>query len=1324
MSRRASRPRRSGVAWPDLTAESPPADAASARPILPRPGTGAKLTIGLGAVLTLVALIAKGGTSLGPMTLVEIAVTLLGVGVAAAAALAAPTPQRSWGGVTLLAVAALTVWTAVSVIWSVVPDVSWADANRAIAYLFAFAGAIGLARLWPWRAGAVLGAVLVAASAISVIALALKSFPVAFNSTEELARLREPLDYWNALGLMAAFAVPPCLWLGARREGPPALRALAWPLLGLAGVVVALSYSRGVLIALVVGGAFWFAVVPLRLRGLAVLLAGSAGAAAVSVWAFADDALSKDRAPLTQRVDAGEQLALFCVLMVAVLFVAGLVVNRRADRRPLSDRWRERIGLGALGVGAGALVAGAIALSVTGGGPGARLDRAWDNFFSTNKASTTYGPSRLKSIGTRRGSYWNDAEEVWSHHKVLGVGADGYAVARKRYREDPVEVTHAHGYVPQTAADLGLVGLGLSLLALVAWIAAAARSCGSRRRLRLAQLDPRRLPAALGRTGERLARVPAALGRAPAGLSARADRAAARRPVDADRIALLTLATVVLTFGVHSLIDWTWFVPGTALVAARVRRLRRRPRAARGARARAHAPGRQPGGHRARARGTGARRRLDDLAAVALGQGVRRRSGRSRGRPAERCPRGGPGGAQAQPARPAAAVRPLDDRGRGPAPRPRAEGARGGRATPAQQPGGVDAARLLPAQRAPAGDAGLPVRARGALPRSQVARHPEPAARRLPPPAPQAGEREVERGEPGPGRRPRRDREAGQAGEGQVTRALSGLIAAAAAIVLAAPAQASTTQEATFQDDAMLVYPTRAEVGKTLDILQGLGVDRVRVTVYWRLVAPDAQSSRKPSFSGGGAADPAAYPKANWKRYDDLVRLAYDRGIAVNFDVAGPAPDWASSGLGGYANPSASEFGPFAAAVAARYTGTYTPPPGEQNPPPPPPRNPSPLPPLPLPGLDGASAQQQGQVSADDNTGTLPRVNYWSFFNEPNQRTFLMPQYVDRKEASPRIYRALLDAGWASLQGTGHGRDTVIIGDTAPKGGGERDDAANMRPLRFVRALYCVNSKLRPLGGATARALGCPDSNQVRDFPRQHPALFAASGFAHHPYSLLTPPALPSRNRDDVGMGDLGRLTSTLRRIFSSYRVRGGLPVYNTEFGYQSRPPDPFGFSQPLQAAYINQAEFLSYVNPNVRSTNQFLLEDSAPYTQFPPNSFQYWSSFQTGLLERGGGLKQAFGAYRIPIFIPGARRFFPATFRVWGAARPAPNGSAQSVQVQFRGNARGAKWRTMKTARTRNARNYVDTRVRLSRSGTVRLRWRAPNGGVLFSRAAGVRIG
>src|SRR5258707_13950988 len=34
-----------------------------------------------------------------------------------------------------------------------------------------------------------------------------------------------------------------------------------------------------------------------------------------------------------------------------------------------------------------------------------------------------------------------------------------------------------------------------------------------------------------------------------------------------ERIGLLTMLTVVVVFGVHSFVDWTWFVPGDALVA-------------------------------------------------------------------------------------------------------------------------------------------------------------------------------------------------------------------------------------------------------------------------------------------------------------------------------------------------------------------------------------------------------------------------------------------------------------------------------------------------------------------------------------------------------------------------------------------------------------------------------------------------------------------------------------------------------------------------------------------------------------------------------------
>src|SRR3954453_2978305 len=109
-------------------------------------------------------------------------------------------------------------------------------------------------------------------------------------------------------------------------------------------------------------------------------------------------------------------------------------------------------------------------------------------------------------------------------HPGAAVCAGGYGTARPRYRHDSLDVRHAHGYVVQTLADLGIVGIMLSLLALGAWWVSATRATGLRRRDR--------------------------------GL-----------PFSPERIGLLTMFTVVIIFGVHSFVDWTWFVPGNALVA-------------------------------------------------------------------------------------------------------------------------------------------------------------------------------------------------------------------------------------------------------------------------------------------------------------------------------------------------------------------------------------------------------------------------------------------------------------------------------------------------------------------------------------------------------------------------------------------------------------------------------------------------------------------------------------------------------------------------------------------------------------------------------------
>ena len=64
-------------------------------------------------------------------------------------------------------------------------------------------------------------------------ALLTKVFPGALAKDELFARLRAPFDYWNSVGLAAALAIPPVLWLAARRSGHAAVNVLAWPALGI-----------------------------------------------------------------------------------------------------------------------------------------------------------------------------------------------------------------------------------------------------------------------------------------------------------------------------------------------------------------------------------------------------------------------------------------------------------------------------------------------------------------------------------------------------------------------------------------------------------------------------------------------------------------------------------------------------------------------------------------------------------------------------------------------------------------------------------------------------------------------------------------------------------------------------------------------------------------------------------------------------------------------------------------------------------------------------------------------------------------------------------
>jgi hypothetical protein len=474
----------------------------------------------------------------------------------------------------------------------------------------------------------------------------------------------------------------------------------------------------------------------------------------------------------------------------------------------------------------------------------------------------------------------------------------------------------------------------------------------------------------------------------------------------------------------------------------------------------------------------------------------------------------------------------------------------------------------------------------------------------------------------------------------------------------------------------------RADPAGTLDTLRKLGVDRVKVFLPWGDIAPDPTSRIPPP--GFNAGDPAAYPAANWALYDTIIRNAKARGLGIDLTVGEPPPLWAAGpgaprGIHPQWKPSPSDFDAFVRAVGTRYSGRYTPP--------------------------GASAP-------------LPRVAFWSIWNEPNYGPDLKPQAIDhwQIEVSPHVYRGLLDAAWTALHATGHGHDTILIGELAPRG----VQAANgMVPLRFVRALYCVDASFKPLQGVAAAERGCPATTAgSKAFPQQNPALFHATGFADHPYPQgQTPPNFVTPGEPDYAdFATLGALATTLDRVQAVYGSPTRFPIWSTEFGYKTDPPLALQASPAQAAALLNWSEYLTWRNPRLRSYDQYQLED-------PPSSST--SKFVTGLEFAGGQPKATFYAYRMPLYLP--QTSFPAgqAIEVWGSVRPARFAKLvshrdQRVRIQFQRSGR-RRFSTVATVTLTDPYGYFDVHRTFPGTGAVRLAWSYPHGPQIFSRTVAV---
>ncbi len=472
--------------------------------------------------LAAIAFGAAGGTQVGRAAPTEAIVVLVAGGLLALSIPWFDSRRPLYGGWAIALLTALTILTGLSMTWSVAPGLSLQELARTFTYLAVFVVAVVAARRLPAGARPLLTGILLATLAVCLWALATRIWPGSLGGDVLGARLGEPFDYWNALGGMAALAVPAALWMGARRDGNRWTSALAYPALGLLLLTIMLTQSRGALAAAILAAALWLAFVPLRLRTAPVLAVAALGVAPISAWALSQEAFTAALQPLDVRQDVAGTFGLLSVLTVLALTAAGFAaVHIRATMKP-SLELRRRAGIGLAAGLVVVAVVGLVSIGATGGGIGQRIDD-----LTANKSSVSgSGAERLGSVSSSRGEYWRQAIDVFKDRPLLGRGADGFTLARLEYREDPRAASHAHGFLPQTMADLGLVGLLLSLALLAAWLIAAGRTLGVRLRG--------------GRVGP---------------------------DWTTERVALTGLGLAAVAYGTQSAVDWTWFIPGPTVAA-------------------------------------------------------------------------------------------------------------------------------------------------------------------------------------------------------------------------------------------------------------------------------------------------------------------------------------------------------------------------------------------------------------------------------------------------------------------------------------------------------------------------------------------------------------------------------------------------------------------------------------------------------------------------------------------------------------------------------------------------------------------------------------
>jgi hypothetical protein len=397
-------------------------------------------------------------------------------------------PRARWERTGWIATALLSgflLWSWIGLSWSNSHELTLNEVCRLSTYLGIFL--LGLCVLTSETAPSLLNGLGCGIAAVSAVAIMAKLAPSLFpadtaRSFYATARLSYPFDYADGVGEYAALGIPLVLRMatgGRTLAGRAIATAAMQPLL----LCLAMTVSRGGILAAGVGVIAYFALVPDRLPRLPTLAIVAAGIAVLMIALLHRPALRDWVNP----APAGQRHSMFA-LLCAVVAVTGLLqmlseMVMRRTQRPSRLRVSRR---GAQMVTASVVLVAAAVVAV--GFAAGTVSHFWNEFKLWEPKTNSNQYFRLLSLaGSHRYQYWQVAWHAFTSSPLHGIGSGTFRFYWEQHTHYAEYIVNAHSLWFETLAETGIVGwlllAGFFALILIGGAVRALRSGAAHRNL-------------------------------------------------------------------------------------------------------------------------------------------------------------------------------------------------------------------------------------------------------------------------------------------------------------------------------------------------------------------------------------------------------------------------------------------------------------------------------------------------------------------------------------------------------------------------------------------------------------------------------------------------------------------------------------------------------------------------------------------------------------------------------------------------------------------------------------------------------------------------